>query len=146
MIFESSRQYHLDFPLTAIVTLGIFLLLSCDGFKHSGWAVLCGLSFGIGMLIKGQLLFFVIPVLIAVVITSLLFDKLNSRGLVVRKILNLSLFIIISGGIAVFWWADKMPWVRGQFLEHLGHPEHMYYSQAGMESYSVYAFFGILKQ
>jgi 4-amino-4-deoxy-L-arabinose transferase-like glycosyltransferase len=137
MIFESSRQYQLDFPLTAIVALSICALLYTDGFKHTGWTIFSALSLGIGMHIKGQSLFFVMPVLSAIIVKSIFFKDLTPRALIKRKLSNFWLFIILSSAISAIWWADKIFRIPGQFLEHLGHPEHMYYSFAGMESYSL---------
>jgi len=60
LIFQSSRQFQLDFPLTAMVSLNILLLLKCDNFKNRLYSFLFGLALGWAMLIKGQVMLFII--------------------------------------------------------------------------------------
>jgi hypothetical protein len=67
LIFESSRQYGLDLPLTALVCLAFLLLLKTEYFNGLKYSMLLGITAGIAMLIKGQfLIFFAAPFLWAV--------------------------------------------------------------------------------
>lgn len=52
MIYAISRYFYIDFALTAMVALSIYLLLSTDGFRKRGYGLLYGLSLGLGMLVK----------------------------------------------------------------------------------------------
>jgi len=105
LIFESSRQYGLDLPLTAIVCLALLLLLKTEHFSSLKYSVLLGVAAGIGMLIKGQFaLFFAAPFL-AILACSLKErrDKPNPR-----VFLNLSLFILIAALLASVWWIGRV--------------------------------------
>ncbi len=54
-----SRFYGLDFPLTAFVALGIYTLIKTQFFEKRGWSILFGVVSGLGILTKGQYIFFV---------------------------------------------------------------------------------------
>ncbi len=58
LIFESSRQYSLDFPLAAFIALSIYLLLKTNYFTNFQYSCFLGISCGIAMLIKGQFILF----------------------------------------------------------------------------------------
>jgi len=65
LIYESSRQYGLDFPLTAFVSVSMALLLKCDGFNNLKYTLLAALCAGLGTLVKGQLaIFLLVPILL----------------------------------------------------------------------------------
>jgi 4-amino-4-deoxy-L-arabinose transferase-like glycosyltransferase len=59
VIFGLSREYLLDFALTAMVSLSIATLLKTEGFRIRNWSLICGLALGLGMLTKWSLTFFV---------------------------------------------------------------------------------------
>jgi 4-amino-4-deoxy-L-arabinose transferase-like glycosyltransferase len=52
MFYAMSRYFYLEFALTAMVTLNVYLLLATDGFRRRGFSLLFGLSLGLGMLTK----------------------------------------------------------------------------------------------
>ncbi|MFH1207955.1 MAG: glycosyltransferase family 39 protein, partial [Candidatus Omnitrophota bacterium] len=54
IIFQSSRQYQLDFPLTTMVALGALFLLKSEQFRNMKFSLLFGVASGWAMLIKGQ--------------------------------------------------------------------------------------------
>ncbi len=116
LIFESSRQFGLDFPLTALVTISVLLLLKSDYFKSTYFTILLGISTGAGLLIKGQFIIFIIWPLIAI-LGSYLF-KNNKLRLSGRVILNVIIFIVISVCVASLWWQDKIEAVVRQFVTH----------------------------
>lgn len=67
MIYAMSRYTYIEFALTSMVTLSICLLLMSEGFTHRGYALLFGLSLGLGMLTKWTYVLFVLPPLILIV-------------------------------------------------------------------------------
>jgi len=66
MIYAMSRYFYIDFALTAMVCLSICLLLYTDGFRKRGYALLYGLSLGLGMLVKWTFVAFALPPLLLV--------------------------------------------------------------------------------
>jgi 4-amino-4-deoxy-L-arabinose transferase-like glycosyltransferase len=76
MIYAMSRYFYIDFALTAMVALSICLLLYTAGFQRRGYALLYGLSLGLGMLVKWTFVAFALPPLLLVLARSSLLRKL----------------------------------------------------------------------
>jgi 4-amino-4-deoxy-L-arabinose transferase-like glycosyltransferase len=67
MIYAMSRYTYIEFALTAMVALGISLLLLSDGFTQRGGSLAFGLSLGFGLLTKWTYALFALPPLIWIV-------------------------------------------------------------------------------
>ncbi len=52
VLFGISRLSYVDYALTAMVALAMYLLLKTDGFRHRHWSLLLGLGMGLGLLTK----------------------------------------------------------------------------------------------
>ena len=52
VLFSISRLSYVDFAMTAMVALGIYLLVKTDGFRNRRWSIVFGLGMGLGLLIK----------------------------------------------------------------------------------------------
>ncbi len=59
ILFGMSRNYWVDFALTAMVALSLYFLVQSDGFRNRRWSLLFGLSAGLGMLTKWTYFVFV---------------------------------------------------------------------------------------
>lgn len=59
VLFGISRLSYVDYALTAMVSLSIYLLVRCDRFRNRGLCLLLGLSFGLGVLTKWPFIAFV---------------------------------------------------------------------------------------
>jgi len=70
ILFSISRLYYVDYPLTAMVALSIYLLLKADGFRNRKWSLLLGVGLGLGLLTKWPLMSFVGVPLVYVAIRS----------------------------------------------------------------------------
>ena len=66
IIFSMSRYLYVDYALTSLVALNVCLLLRSDRFARKGYALLYGLSLGLGMLAKWTFIAFTIAPLLAV--------------------------------------------------------------------------------
>jgi len=131
LVFESSRQYSLDLPLAALVTLSIFFLMRTNYFTNSFYSILLGVSAGTAMLIKGQfILFFIWPFLL---ILSRYISKNNKLSL--KVLFNLSLFMFIALLVASLWWGNKMETAFKEFNLHVAS------RQKFLENYAVYAIY-----
>jgi hypothetical protein len=125
LIFESSRQYGLDFPLTSWVTLVFLWLLKTKQFKKTFSSIFLGIIIGIGTLIKGQIVFFIS---IPLIFTLLLFlTRIFIIYLKRRKFYFISLFIRLINfvicltmaiSIGSFWWKGKLNAVKASLQEH----------------------------
>jgi 4-amino-4-deoxy-L-arabinose transferase-like glycosyltransferase len=70
MIFAMSRYTYIEFSLTAMVALSIWLLLLSRGFTHRRYSLLFGLSAGFGLLTKWTFSLFVFPALLVVILRA----------------------------------------------------------------------------
>ena len=52
VLFSISRLSYVDYAMTAMVALGIYLLVKTDGFRNRRWSMVFGLGMGLGLLIK----------------------------------------------------------------------------------------------
>ena len=52
VLFGISRLSYVDYALTAVVALAMYLLLRTDGFRHRHWSLIFGLGMGLGLLTK----------------------------------------------------------------------------------------------
>jgi hypothetical protein len=119
MVFESSRHYNPDFPLTAIVALCVLLLLHGNAFSSLRYSVFFGIILGIGTHIKGQALFFVLPVVIGVFVVSVLSPMRYSLP-VGKRAFNMVLSFFITLLISSIWWFHRLPATSYQLLDHIG--------------------------
>ncbi|MGB3904495.1 MAG: glycosyltransferase family 39 protein [Anaerolineae bacterium] len=70
MVFAMSRYTYIEFALTAMVTLSIWLLLLSRGFTSKRYSLLFGLSVGLGLLTKWTFSLFVFPALTIVLLRA----------------------------------------------------------------------------
>jgi hypothetical protein len=106
MIFMSSRQFQLDFPLTAMVTLTILLLLKSNNFRNIEYSIFSGFSLGWTMLIKGQAMIFIIWPLLWISY-KLIIDR--RKGILkVGQFQNIIIFALTAELIASIWWGPQM--------------------------------------
>jgi 4-amino-4-deoxy-L-arabinose transferase-like glycosyltransferase len=69
IIFSLSRYLYIDFALTSLVAMNIYLLLRSERFQRKGSSLLYGLTLGLGMLIKWTFVVFVGPPLLVVLVS-----------------------------------------------------------------------------
>jgi 4-amino-4-deoxy-L-arabinose transferase-like glycosyltransferase len=128
MFYAMSRYFYLEFALTAMVALTVYLLLATNGFRRRGISLLFGLSLGLGLLTKRTFaLFLVVPILVAILAAGLLpmlWQRLKQRprlhwkkallaaggGLVLAAIWYLPnretvQTLILGDALFVLWWA-----------------------------------------
>lgn len=118
MFYTMSRHFYLEFAMTAMVALTVFLLLATDGFERRGISLLFGLSLGLGLLTKRTFAVFVIaPVIVTILAYSLLpaaWQRLKHRPRVYwRKAL-----VAVAGGLALaaLWYLPNREAVRELIL------------------------------
>ena len=103
IIFGLSRSYWQDFPLTAMVSLSIYLLIRADYFRDRKYSILFGLSIGLGMLTKWTYFVFLAGPFLYMFISSL---KMNEECHEKRKkpILNAIIAVLFGMAVASFWY------------------------------------------
>ncbi len=84
-----SRETIIDYWLTALVALAIWVLLKTGEFSRRSWSLLFGITCGTGMLTKWTFLFFVAP-------PALWFARKNFK--------NAALAALIAAGLGACWY------------------------------------------
>ncbi|MFA4989433.1 MAG: glycosyltransferase family 39 protein [Candidatus Omnitrophota bacterium] len=117
-IFHLSKTYELDFPLTAFFIYTFYLLISTDNFKSSVRSIFFGIFLGIGILIKGSILIFLI--------TPILFyfyyvcrDYRISGNKSYKPILNAAAAIFLGIAVSSLWWQGSFSTVFLKFQLYL---------------------------
>ena len=118
-IYGQSRKFGLDFPLTAMVALNIYVLMRTDNFRERGFSLLMGLAMGLGLLTKGQIaLYLAFPI-----VYSLLRGMLPPKGTVKIRAVNFILFSIVALGVSSIWWRGiAAPLWRAYFITVTDYP------------------------
>lgn len=108
-----SLGYGFDFPLTAFVVLSICLLLYSDNFRKLNMSILFGVVFGLGILVKGQIIFFVLgPLLYFICVTPADKQRRNS-------IMHLIIALLAAGIISSVWWYSNIKALFDLFIWHV---------------------------
>lgn len=118
MFYSMSRYFYLEFALTAMVTLSVYLLLTTDGFQRRGMSLLFGLSLGLGLLTKRTFAVFAVGPVLAVVLTSGLLPAFWQRLRRRPRIYWKKALVALLGGLApaAIWYLPNREAVQGLFL------------------------------
>ena len=79
MIFGMSRYTYIEFSLTAMVALSIWLMLLSQEFSNKRYSLLFGLSAGLGLLTKWTFSLFVFPALLVVILRAGVLSGVRGR-------------------------------------------------------------------
>ncbi|MEJ2745597.1 MAG: glycosyltransferase family 39 protein, partial [bacterium] len=142
-IWGQTRKFGLDFPVTAMTSLAIAVLVYTDHFRRRGRSLLLGAAIGLGILTKGQIVLYLGGPLLIDLCVGLRRGRAHRRARVVNFIFVNLLALLISSpwwwGIALdlwrvyfgvvtdypFSWAyaykKQTPFTAGWFLFHLVH-------------------------
>lgn|GEM_PF-2552489 len=120
--FAVSRGYGHDFPLMAFVSLCICTIVYSECFSKRMLSIISGVSLWLGMLIKPQILFFVIGPLLIVLVRASLGRKRKIGISKVKILLNIALFLIAVFAISAFWWWGNINKIYATFLKHFFEP------------------------
>jgi 4-amino-4-deoxy-L-arabinose transferase-like glycosyltransferase len=108
ILYGLARHYLLDFPLVAMVTLSIWLLIRAERFENRGASIAYGLSLGLGLLTKWTFAVFIVgPFLMAIV------RALSGRSR--RRLTNIALALAVGAAVAAPWYL----WNLSSLLEVL---------------------------
>jgi 4-amino-4-deoxy-L-arabinose transferase-like glycosyltransferase len=118
MFYAMSRHFYLEFALTAMVALTVWLLLATSGFQRKGISLLFGLSLGLGLLTKRTFAVFAVGPVIAIILTSGILPALCQRLKQRPKIYwKYGLLALASGlALAALWYLPNRETVRTLIL------------------------------
>lgn len=106
-IFAMSRVLMVDFPLTAMVALSIYLMVLARHFIDAKYCFLFGLSLGLGMLTKVPYIVFILPLLAYYAFISFVKSiKKDRQFIIIGR--NLLLALLIGLFIAGPWYLPNL--------------------------------------
>lgn len=119
-IYGNLRTYLMDIGLMAIVSVSIYLLLKCDGFRNLKYSLLLGLSLGLGMLTKHSYVIFIAGPLVGIIwisgrIPSIHKEK-NEISTLSKSRLNLLYCLIVGLGLTLSWYLPNFKQALGLIL------------------------------
>jgi len=88
------RDFLLDFPLTAMIALSIYVLLKSENLTNIKYSILFGICFGLAMLTKWAAIFFVISPLLWVFYQSIKEDRIKKCAFCGRILKNKTKIIL----------------------------------------------------
>lgn len=104
MIITQFKEFQLDAPSTAMVSLALYSLIKTKEFESRKWSIIFGLVFGFMMLTKWTLGFvMLLPILFAV--TSAIINSWKNKENV--RIINITLAFLIGYFIFSFWYIQN---------------------------------------
>lgn len=106
-MFAMSRVLMIDFPLTAMVCLSIYLMLRTKNFSSFKYSILFGASIGLGLLTKVTFIVFVLPVLLIYLFFSVKYffkNKIDFR----LMLKNILLSMILSLITCILWYLPNL--------------------------------------
>jgi 4-amino-4-deoxy-L-arabinose transferase-like glycosyltransferase len=114
MFFAMSRYFYLEFAVTAMVALTVYLLLETDGFQRRGMSLLFGLVLGMGLLTKRTFVVFAAGPILVVILTSgllpALWQRLKRRPCLHWK--QAVVALVVGGALAALWYLPNQETVR----------------------------------
>ncbi len=117
LLFSLSRTSYFDFPLAALVSLSIYLLLLSNGFRDRRYSLLLAISLGLGMLMKQSFIAFLIAPLAFVVVRSDILAHVVPRDM--RSFSNIKLATLSSVPgllLALLLYLPNEEWITEQPL------------------------------
>ncbi|MFH1460391.1 MAG: glycosyltransferase family 39 protein [Candidatus Omnitrophota bacterium] len=104
-IIGASRLYALDLPLTGVTAFCMYLLIKTDYFRNFKFTLIFSLAAGAGILMKAQVLLFLIgPVGYVLVKSSLMNRTLREEMFLVLRFM---MVIIVAGSCSAVWWLPR---------------------------------------
>jgi 4-amino-4-deoxy-L-arabinose transferase-like glycosyltransferase len=121
MFYSMSRYFYIEFALTAMVALTVYLLLASEGFERRGVSLLFGLSLGLGFLTKRTFAIFAMGPVLAVILTSGLLPALWQRLKKRPKLYWKQALLALVGGLllAAIWYLPNREAVQTLLLGDL---------------------------
>jgi hypothetical protein len=110
-VVNFSRDYLLEFPAAALVTLGIYTLLRSEDLRHRPWCIGFGALVGLTLLTKTMAgVFFIGPSFYA------LGRSIRQRRFGVSVLANFLFSIGIAGVVASVWWGPNWRTALGYLI------------------------------
>ncbi len=114
-VLGASRLYTLDLPLTSFTALAIYCLIKTKYFSDFRRSIIFGVILGLGIMVKGQILLFLVGPIGYVLVKSLFKrDRNNSEKFICAR--NCMLALLIAGISSFLWLWPRFNVLLDRFL------------------------------
>jgi len=118
VLLSQSREYQLDFPLTAMVALTIYLLLKTETFRNRIYSILFGISFASGFLLKWTFpVFLIFPMSYS--LFKLIYENIKAKKIEDSRWLNVFLAVFFIFIFAGPWYIVNLQKLRADFAGNI---------------------------
>lgn len=137
VVFWFSRIFMIETALCAAVTSYALCLLYTEDFKKTGYSVIAGVIFGIGMLLKQLFILSIFGPLLYVAARGLVFEK--DAKYKKRAFCNLAISMVIGFALAGLWYLPRLDFLFKRYVV-IGYFENnpLYYPVFSPGSFSFY--------
>lgn len=100
-----ARVYMVDYPMAAVATLVVYLLVASEGFSKRKPVIFLGLAVGAGLMIKQTIALYIGLPFVAVAAYYLLIKNDPERK---KRIVNLTIFSLVAAPVPILWHAPGL--------------------------------------
>ena len=128
VVFGESRQFGVDLPSAALIALSLALLLRTERLSRFGWSLAFGASVGLGVLVRPQVLMYVVPSACAVLALALVAGPTDhvraptpthsARLHRLRPVIMAAMSGATAALLSSVWWYGHLHAIRTIFAEH----------------------------
>lgn len=114
MIIGQLHEFQLDMPLTAMISLSIFLLLKTERFSNPKYTILLGAVAGLGMMTKWTYIIFMVPSLLILLADPIAVVGKNKKAVWKNLLIAFGIAIVICGA----WYLRNLGQIRIDFMQN----------------------------
>jgi hypothetical protein len=115
VIFGASRQFGVDFPGCAMVSLSLYVLLTTESFHRWDRSTLFGVSVGLSVLVRPHSIFFIAAPSALSLICGLIRSQDRSRLRIVGHALTSA---IVGAAVSAVFWLGRLQMLAEDLLRH----------------------------
>ncbi|MCX6355715.1 MAG: glycosyltransferase family 39 protein [Candidatus Aureabacteria bacterium] len=118
-IWGQSRKFGLDFPVTAMTSLAVSVLICTDSFRNRKYSLLFGVVTGLGILTKGQIILYIGGPMLVDFFMGVVERRPQRRGCLINFIIAILASMIVS---SPWWWGIAGALWRAYFVTVTDYP------------------------
>lgn len=134
-IYGQSRKFGLDFPLTAMTTLCMCLLMRTDYFNRSLPSLSFGVALGLAILTKGQVVLYIAAPMMVALLVGLYQGSPDKRT---KPLTNGTIAVIVALAVSsIWWWGIWRDLVRAYYITVTDYPFSWAYAYQKQPAWTI---------
>lgn len=111
IVIGQIREFQLDFPLTAVFALILYIIVETENFTDRRFSIIAGFVAGLGMLLKWTFLGYALPVAGLFLIIGLAENKKKRKDIIVNFLIAFVIAFILCG----YWYMHNWELIKDDF-------------------------------